>query len=257
MFFFHSWLTIAHVEAPTIGSVILASLLLKLGGYGLIRFPITLLSLISQDLGPIIYSVGLLGFTYTSFCALRQFDLKRFIAYTSIAHMNLAIGGLFLLQENSYLGSVHTMISHGVIAAALFILVGFLYERTHVRNLSYFSGLGVIMPKFAVFFFLFMLANAGMPILSGFPGEFLTLLGIANTNYILLLPIALGFICTIAYTLLITMRILFGSPSTQFLPTAPNDLTLNEQRLLINLSFLTVALGVFPALVFSLLRATL
>jgi len=201
MFPFHLWLPEAHVEAPTIGSVILASLLLKLGGYGFVRFSLSMcpkVSVLSMDL---ITTLCLLGIIYASFTTIRQIDLKKIIAYSSIAHMNLLVLGIFSFTVQGIEGAIYLMIAHGVVSSALFFCVGILYDRYQTRLLKYYSGLVQVMPIFVTSFFLFTLANMGFPATSNFVGEILVLIGIFNYNTIALFFSATGIVLSAIYSI--------------------------------------------------------
>jgi proton-translocating NADH-quinone oxidoreductase chain M len=189
---FHFWLPEAHVEAPTSGSVILAGLLLKLGAYGLIRFLLPLFSDIIVFLNPVLVTICIYSIIYISFIILRQLDLKRIIAYSSIIHMNFILLGLVILNKNTIIGGIFLLISHGIVSSALFICIGFLYERYHTRVLLYYKGISVVMPIYSIFFFIFMLANASLPGTSNFTGEFLVILGIFEFNNFLVFFLLLG-----------------------------------------------------------------
>jgi proton-translocating NADH-quinone oxidoreductase chain M len=189
---FHFWLPEAHVEAPTSGSVILAGLLLKLGAYGLIRFLLPLFSDIIVFLNPVLVTICIYSIIYISFIILRQLDLKRIIAYSSIIHMNFILLGLVISNKNTIIGGIFLLISHGIVSSALFICIGFLYERYHTRVLLYYKGISVVMPIYSIFFFIFMLANASLPGTSNFTGEFLVILGIFEFNNFLVFFLLLG-----------------------------------------------------------------
>ena len=179
---FHTWLPEAHVEAPTVGSMILAGLLLKVGTFGMLRFMFPGLNYYNLALSCGVFALAVFSIFYASLIAIRQLDMKKIIAYSSVAHMGLVIIGLFSLTFLGFVGSYFTMISHGVVASALFFLVGVLYERYHTRNLSYYGGLISLMPVYGVIFFLFILANIGFPFTSNFIGELLILVGITSCN---------------------------------------------------------------------------
>src|SRR4029078_7978686 len=177
MFPFHTWLPDAHVEAPTAGSVILAGVLLKLGGYGLIRFAVPLFPQAEHDWSPLIIVLSLIGIVYGAIVALVQPDLKKLVAYSSVSHMGFVTLGIFVFQEQGMQGAILQMINHGLITGALFLLVGVIYERTHDRPIAKTSGLAGRPPVYAALFGFFVFASAGLPGLSGFVGEFLTLVG--------------------------------------------------------------------------------
>lgn len=179
---FHIWLPEAHVEAPTIGSVILASLLLKLGGYGFIRFVIPMFPFGTFYFLPILQILGVVSVLYASLATIRQSDIKRIIAYSSIAHMNLIVLGIFTCTFQGLDGAIYLMIGHGIVSSGLFLCVGVLYDRYHTRLLRYYGGVGQIMPLFSIFFFLFTLANMSFPGTSNFIGEFLIFVGLFKTH---------------------------------------------------------------------------
>ena len=208
---FHTWLPEAHVEAPTIGSVILASLLLKLGGYGLLRFTIPMFPEGCYFIQPVVILLAIVGVIYASFSALRQSDLKRIIAYSSIAHMNLAVLGLFSFTHQGIDGAMYLMIGHGVVSAALFLCVGELYDRYHTRAIKQYSGLVQTMPLFSCIFFVFTLANMSFPGTSNFIGEFLILIGLAEDNLWATVLAATGIVLSAIYSIWLYNRIFFGT----------------------------------------------
>jgi len=212
----HIWLPKAHVDAPTVGSVILAGLLLKVGLVGFIRISLPLFPEATHFFAPYVSALATVGVLYASLITLRQIDMKRIIAYSSVAHMNMAVVSLTSLNPLGLYGSIFLMLSHGLIASGLFFVVGFLYNRFHVRTVSYFGGLATIMPIMTVVFFLFSLANMAFPFTSGFIGEFLLLLGITSTNFFLGFLNAFSMLLTTAYTMLLFGRVFLGELKPKF-----------------------------------------
>jgi proton-translocating NADH-quinone oxidoreductase chain M len=245
MFPFHVWLPEAHVEAPTVGSVLLAGILLKLGVYGFLRFSLSLFPDASLFFSPLVYLLSILGIIYASLCAIRQTDLKRIIAYSSIAHMNLVTLGIFSFNVIGIEGAILQSISHGFVAGAMFLLIGILYDRYHSRLLYYYGGLVHMMPIYSVIFLLFTMANIALPGTSSFVGEFLLLAGVYKTNIITCIISALGVILCGAYSLWLYNRVIFGNlkiNNTLFF----KDITFREFSILLPLLFLTLFMGIYP-----------
>ncbi len=245
MFPFHIWLPEAHVEAPTVGSVILAGILLKLGVYGFIRFNLGIFPEASIYFSPIVYLLALIGIIYTSFTAIRQTDLKRIIAYSSIAHMNLVVLGIFSFNEIGLEGAIIQSLSHGFVSGALFFLVGILYSRYHSRLLLYYSGLVHTMPLFAGSLLFFTMANIALPGTSSFIGEFLLLLGTYKYNAFCALISAISVILSGAYSLWLSNRILFGNIKTNYI-LEYNDISKREFYILLPLFIFVLLLGINP-----------
>ncbi len=250
----HTWLPDAHTEAPTAGSVILAGVLLKLGGYGLIRLNLPLFPDAAADLAPFIILLSIIGMLYGAIVAIRQTDLKRLIAYSSVSHMGFVTLGIFVFNEQGLQGAVFQMVAHGVITGALFLLVGVIYERTHDRTIAKMGGLGQPVPVFATLMVFFSLASAGLPGLAGFVGEFLVLLGSVTYEPWVGYVAAFTIIFAAVYLLYMIQNIIMGDV-TDFLKGLGDKLTdvdRMEAATLAPLVLLTVALGLFPALVLDL-----
>jgi proton-translocating NADH-quinone oxidoreductase chain M len=246
MFPFHVWLPEAHVEAPTVGSVLLAGILLKLGVYGFLRFSLSLFPEASLFFSPMVYLLSVIGVIYASLSAIRQTDLKRIIAYSSVAHMNLVTLGIFSFNVIGLEGSILQSISHGFVSGAMFFMVGILYDRYHSRLLSYYGGLVHMMPVYSVFFLIFTMANIALPGTSSFVGEFLLLSGIYKTNVISCIVGAIGVILCGAYSLWLYNRIIFGNLKIAY-ATKFEDLNLREFVILLPLLILVIFMGVYPS----------
>ena len=206
----HTWLPDAHVEAPTAGSVLLAAILLKMAGYGFIRFSLGLFPVASETFTPLIYSLSVIAIIFTSLIALMQEDMKKLIAYSSVAHMGFVTLGIFTIQQQGIEGSIIQMISHGLVSAALFLSVGVVYDRMHSRLINTYGGLVSIIPKYSVLFMIFVLASLGLPGTSGFIGEFLILMGAFKDNFLVAVVASVGVILGAAYILWMYKRVVFG-----------------------------------------------
>jgi len=253
MFPFHIWLPEAHVEAPTEGSVLLAGVLLKLGSYGFLRFLMPLFPNSTYYFSPLVILISCLGIFYTSFVTLKQIDIKRIIAYSSVSHMNVCILGLFSFHSLGIAGSIHLMIAHGLVSGGLFFLVGMLYNRYHTKLLKYYSGLVYTMPLFSFFLFVFIVGNISFPLTSNFIGEFLIIVSLfLSFNYYALFFSIVGvFICTV-YSLWLYNKLVFMIPKYQYIKYT-NDLSFLECSLLLIILFFVFWLGVYPYSVFSIL----
>lgn len=217
LFPFHIWLPEAHVEAPTVGSMLLASLLLKLGGYGLLRFSLTFLGAASLFFSAAVATLSIAGVIYGSLSTMRQIDLKRIIAYSSVAHMNLVALGIFSFNRVGIDGSIYLMVAHGVVSAALFFCVGVVYDRTHTRLLRYYGGLVTVMPLFTSLFFIFNLANMGFPGTPNFIGELLLLAGVYKKAPTISFFASVGIIFSAAYSTALHARTCFGTLKTTYI----------------------------------------
>lgn len=246
----HTWLPDAHVEAPTAGSVILAGILLKLGGYGFIRFSLPMFPLASADFAPFIFTLSVVAIIYTSLVAMVQEDMKKLIAYSSVAHMAYVTMGIFAANEQGLQGAIFQMLSHGIVSGALFLCVGVIYDRMHTREIAAFGGLVNNMPKYAVAFLIFTMANVGLPGTSGFIGEFLTLFGVFRVNTWVALFATTGVILSAAYALWLYRKVIFGALDKESLK-ALLDLSPREKLILYPLVALTIFFGVYPTPVFN------
>ena len=242
----HTWLPDAHVEAPTAGSVILAGILLKFGGYGFIRFSLPMFPEASAYFTPLVFALSIIAIIYTSLVALVQEDMKKLIAYSSVAHMGFVTMGLFSMTAQGVQGAVFQMISHGLVSGALFLCVGIVYDRMHTRDISAYGGLAARMPLYATVFMIFTLANVGLPGTSGFIGEFLTLLGAFRINTWVAFLATTGIILSVAYALYLYRRIIFGVLDKPSLASIL-DLSWREAALFAPLVALTIFYGIYPA----------
>lgn len=256
LFPLHIWLPEAHVEAPTVGSVLLAALLLKLGIYGLIRFSLPLFPQGTVFYTPLIYTFSIVGILYTCFTAIRQVDLKKIIAYSSVGHMNVVLLGVVALRIESLEGAVFQMLSHGVVSGALFFCVGVLYERYKVRSLKYFGGLAVAYPLFAIFFLLFSMANISFPGTSSFVGEFLILGGSYQSSPMVVFFASFSMILGAVYTLWAYNRIFFGNLKNSSI-TKTFDLNRKEFYLFSILGFLVLYMGIFSSTILETLHSSI
>ncbi len=241
----HTWLPDAHVEAPTAGSVVLAAILLKMGGYGFLRFSLPMFPAASQELAPLIYALSVVAIVYTSLVALMQEDMKKLIAYSSVAHMGFVTMGIFAVTTQGVAGGIFQMISHGIISAALFLCVGVVYDRLHTREIAAYGGLVNRMPLYAFAFMVFVLAGVGLPGTVGFIGEFLTLLGTFRVNNWVATLAALGTILSAAYALWLYRRIIFGTLEKTALLRV-RDIGWRETVVFAPLIVLTIVFGVYP-----------
>ena len=241
----HTWLPDAHVEAPTAGSVLLAAILLKLAGYGFIRFSIGLFPVASEYFVPLIYALSLIAIIYTSFVALMQDDMKKLIAYSSVAHMGYVTLGIFTFTQQGLEGSIIQMISHGLVSAALFLCVGVVYDRMHSRLISNYGGVVSIMPKYALLFMIFTLAAIGLPGTSGFVGEFLILIGAFKKSFLVATIASLGVVLGAAYMLWLYKRVVFGQVINKDL-LKMLDLNKSEIFILASLAIPILFFGFYP-----------
>jgi NADH-quinone oxidoreductase subunit M len=251
----HTWLPDAHVEAPTAGSVLLAAILLKMAGYGFIRFSLGLFPIASDLFTPLIYALSLIAIIFTSLIALMQEDMKKLIAYSSVAHMGFVTLGIFTIQQQGIEGSIIQMISHGLVSAALFLCVGVVYDRMHSRLIDTYGGIVSIIPKYSVLFMLFTLAALGLPGTSGFIGEFLILMGAFKDNFLVAVIASLGVILGAAYMLWLYKRVVFGKLVNNDLNKL-TDLDKSEYFILISLALPTLFFGFYPEPLFNTIEVS-
>lgn len=251
----HTWLPDAHVQAPTAGSVILAGILLKLGGYGFLRFSLPMFPLASDYFQPFVFTLSVIAIVYTSLVALMQSDIKKLIAYSSVAHMGYVTMGIFAANTQGVQGAIFQMLSHGIVSGALFLCVGVVYDRLHTREIAAYGGLVNNMPKYAVAFMVFTMANVGLPGTSGFVGEVLTLVGAFRANTWVAFFATSGVILSAAYALWLYRRVVFGALEKESLK-ALLDLSGREKAILYPLVILTIFFGVYPAPVFDATAAS-
>ncbi len=244
----HTWLPDAHVQAPTAGSVVLAAILLKMGGYGFLRFSLPMFPVASDLMANFVFTLSVIAIIYTSLVAMMQEDMKKLIAYSSVAHMGFVTMGIFAANQQGVDGAIFQMISHGFISGALFLTVGVIYDRMHTRDIDAYGGLVVRMPAFALIFMLFTMGNVGLPGTSGFVGEFLTMAGAFQANTYVAFFAATGVILSAAYALWLYRRVVFGDLIKESLKQI-KDMDTREKALFAPLVVMTILLGVYPALV--------
>lgn len=247
---FHTWLPDAHVQAPTGGSVILAGVLLKLGGYGFLRFSLPMLPDASQFFSSLIITLSIIAIVYTSIVALMQTDMKKLIAYSSVAHMGYVTAGIFSFNYEALSGAVMQMLSHGVVSAALFLCVGSLYDRMNTKKIADFGGITNVMPRFALVFMIFTLASAALPGTSGFIGEFTILAGMFKFNSTFAALAALGMVLGASYMLYLYKNVMFGNTNQNVAGLV--DIKMGEKLCLYSLAIFTVLIGFYPRIVSSI-----
>ncbi|MBT5821862.1 MAG: NADH-quinone oxidoreductase subunit M, partial [Rhodobacteraceae bacterium] len=248
----HTWLPDAHVQAPTAGSVVLAAILLKMGGYGFLRFSLPMFPVGAEVMTPLILWMSAIAIVYTSLVALVQEDMKKLIAYSSVAHMGYVTMGIFAANQQGIDGAIFQMISHGFISGALFLCVGVIYDRMHTREIDAYGGLVTRMPAYALIFMFFTMANVGLPGTSGFVGEFLTLIGVFQVNTWVAAVATAGVILSAAYALWLYRRVVMGDLIKESLRTI-TDMTTRERAIFAPLVVMTLLLGVYPALVLDII----
>ncbi|MDF1871373.1 NADH-quinone oxidoreductase subunit M [Vannielia sp.] len=248
----HTWLPDAHVQAPTAGSVVLAAVLLKMGGYGFLRFSLPMFPVGSDVMAPLVLWMSAIAIVYTSLVAMAQEDMKKLIAYSSVAHMGYVTMGIFAANQQGIDGAIFQMISHGFVSGALFLIVGVIYDRMHTREIDAYGGLVNRMPAYALIFMFFTMANVGLPGTSGFVGEFLTLMGIFQVNTWVAVVATTGLILSACYALWLYRRVMLGDLIKESLKTI-TDMSRRERAIFAPLVVMTLLLGVYPALVTDLI----
>ena len=251
----HTWLPDAHVEAPTAGSVILAGVLLKFGGYGFLRFSLPMFPLASADFTPLIFTLSIIAIIYTSLVALAQEDMKKLIAYSSVAHMGFVTIGIFSANFQGIEGAIIQMLSHGVVSAALFLVVGVIYDRIHSREIDAYGGLVHRMPKYVLIFMIFMMASVGLPGTSGFVGEFLILVGAFKANTWVAAFATTGVVLGAAYMLYLYRRVVFGTLTKENLKTIV-DVDAREVAIFAPLLLIVFVMGIYPSLFLDVMHVT-
>jgi NADH-quinone oxidoreductase subunit M len=241
----HTWLPDAHVQAPTAGSVILAGVLLKMGGYGFIRFSLPMFPEASATYAPLVFALSMVAVVYTSLVALVQHDMKKLIAYSSVAHMAIVTVGLFAFNRQGLEGAMVVMLSHGLVSGALFLCVGVIYDRLHTREIDRYGGLSINMPRYALLFMLFTMASVGLPGTSGFVGEFLSMLGVYQLSSWVALVSGTGIILGAAYMLYLYRRVAFGVQKNADAAAMP-DLSARELLILVPIAVAVLWMGVYP-----------
>jgi len=252
----HTWLPDAHVEAPTAGSMILAGVLLKMGGYGFLRFSLPMFPDASISFAPLIFVLSIIAIIYTSLVALAQQDMKKLIAYSSVAHMGFVTVGIFSFNAQGIAGAMFQMISHGLISAALFFGVGVVYDRLHTRDIDAYGGVADAMPRYAVFFMIMMLGSVGLPGTTGFVGEFLVMVGAWQANIVVAIFTATGVILGATYMLWLYRRVMFGrAEKDEVLALEPLDR--REIFIFLPLTILVIWYGIFPGGIFELMDVSI
>ncbi|MEM7527443.1 MAG: NADH-quinone oxidoreductase subunit M, partial [Pseudomonadota bacterium] len=247
----HTWLPDAHVQAPTAGSVVLAAILLKMGGYGFLRFSLPMFPVASEILQDFVFLLSVIAIIYTSLVALMQEDIKKLVAYSSVAHMGFVTLGIFAANQQGVDGAIFQMISHGFISGALFLLVGVIYDRIHTREIAAYGGLALRMPIYATVMMLFTMGNVGLPGTSGFVGEFLSMAGAFQESTWAVFGAAFGVILSAGYALWLYRRVVFGDLIKQSLQSI-SDMNLREKAIIAPLVFFTLLFGVYPTLALDL-----
>ncbi|WP_202913186.1 NADH-quinone oxidoreductase subunit M [Acuticoccus sediminis] len=252
----HTWLPDAHVEAPTAGSVLLAGILLKMGGYGFLRFSLPMFPIASAELAWLVFTLSCIAIVVTSLTALAQQDMKKLIAYSSVAHMGFVTMGIFAMNTQGIQGAVYLMLSHGIVSAALFLCVGVVYDRAHTREISAYGGLIQRMPWYATAFMVFTMANVGLPGTSGFVGEFLTMVGTYKTSVVTAVVAATGVILSAAYALYLYRRVVLGPLEKESMRRMV-DLDMRERVIMVPLIVLTIVFGIWPNPVLNVTEASI